>query len=70
MSEVLELQLPFHKRNCIKIYAFGGNYSFLPAELLLWHLIHRTKLYEMQSFLPCIGLVHQKLLYYLYFNNE
>lgn len=67
MSEMLELQLPFHKRNHIKIYTFGFNYSFLPSTYS-WNLMHRTKLYEMQSFLPCIGLVHQKLLYYLNFN--
>lgn len=44
MSEVLGLQLPFHKKNHIKIYTFGSNYSFLPAELLLWNLIYRKKL--------------------------
>lgn len=69
MSEVLELLLPFHKCNHIKIYSFEVNYSFQPADLLLWNLTHRMKLCEMQSLLPCISLVHQKLLYNLNLSN-
>lgn len=51
------------------MYTLELSYSFLPAELLSWNLIRRTKMYKLQSFLLCTGLVHKNLLYYLNFDN-